>query len=78
MNPAADAACCKLSGDHGDALANPDGVACDCGRYGCLETLACPAFNKVEGQISVDESLCSGCMVCMQISKAFKAKKRGA
>ncbi|MXJ83895.1 ROK family transcriptional regulator [Klebsiella michiganensis] len=28
------------SGQIGHTIINPDGVACDCGRYGCLETVA--------------------------------------
>jgi len=28
------------SGQIGHTIINPDGMACDCGRYGCLETLA--------------------------------------
>ena len=42
----------------------------------CAETLACQAFRRVDGIIGVDEQLCAGCMVCMQISTAFKARKR--
>ncbi len=44
----------------------------------CLATFACQAFRKEDGVISVDAELCAGCMVCMQISPSFKAKKRGA
>ncbi len=44
----------------------------------CLETLACPAFYRDGDRLAVDESLCSGCMVCLQVApKAFKARKRG-
>ena len=58
------------------------GVACvtaqDESARKCLENLACPAFRCSEnGTISVDEDLCTGCMVCMQISPSFKARKRG-
>ena len=42
----------------------------------CLATLACQAFRKDEQGISVDPDLCAGCMVCMQISPSFKARKR--
>ena len=42
------------------------------------ETLACPAFSRKDGNVSVDASLCSGCMVCMQISSDFKARTREA
>ena len=43
----------------------------------CLETFACQAFRKEGDTVSVDPELCAGCMVCMQISPSFKAKKRG-
>ena len=42
----------------------------------CAETLACQAFRRKGDDIDVDEQLCAGCMVCMQISPAFKARKR--
>ena len=31
------------SGQIGHTIVNPDGIACDCGRYGCLETVAANA-----------------------------------
>lgn len=41
----------------------------------CLEVLACPAFCRQGDVISVDPTLCSGCMVCLQVApKAFKAQ----
>ncbi len=43
-----------------------------------LNELACPAFYRDDAGVQVDESLCSGCMVCMQISRNFKARKRSA
>ncbi|MBO4301630.1 MAG: indolepyruvate ferredoxin oxidoreductase subunit alpha [Desulfovibrio sp.] len=43
----------------------------------CLEQLACPAFYREGENLAVDPSLCSGCMVCLQVApKAFKARKR--
>ncbi|MBO6171674.1 MAG: indolepyruvate ferredoxin oxidoreductase subunit alpha [Desulfovibrio sp.] len=43
----------------------------------CLEQLACPAFCREGDNLAVDPSLCSGCMVCLQVApKAFKARKR--
>ncbi|MBQ3058726.1 MAG: indolepyruvate ferredoxin oxidoreductase subunit alpha [Desulfovibrio sp.] len=43
----------------------------------CLEELACPAFCRKDGNIAVDETLCTGCMLCLQVApNAFKAKKR--
>lgn len=44
----------------------------------CVEQLACPAFYREEGRIEVDESQCSGCMVCVQVTKDIKARKRSA
>ncbi|MDR3073512.1 MAG: indolepyruvate ferredoxin oxidoreductase subunit alpha [Deltaproteobacteria bacterium] len=40
------------------------------------ETLACPAFYRSGGDVLVDEALCAGCMLCMQISPDFKARKK--
>lgn len=37
---------------------------------------ACPAFNQRDGVLEIDESLCTGCMLCMQISSNFKARKK--
>ena len=46
----------------------------------CLAELACPAFRRggtAEAPIvSVDESQCSGCMVCLQITPSIRARKR--
>lgn len=44
----------------------------------CLKELACPAFRSDDGIISIDESLCSGCMVCLQLAPEIKARKRSA
>ena len=44
----------------------------------CAETLACQAFRRVGDNIDVDPDLCSGCMVCIQVSPSFKARKREA
>ncbi|MBR4742113.1 MAG: indolepyruvate ferredoxin oxidoreductase subunit alpha [Desulfovibrio sp.] len=44
----------------------------------CLNELACPAFFRDDSGIAIDETLCSGCMVCLQVApKSIKAKKRG-
>ena len=43
----------------------------------CLENFACPAFRCQGEEVGVDEELCAGCMVCMQLSPSFKARKRG-
>lgn len=45
----------------------------------CFRNLACPAFCRVDGKMAVDELLCGGCMLCVQIAPdAFAAKKAGA
>ena len=38
--------------------------------------LACPAFACSKDGVSVDASLCAGCMVCMQIARGFTARKK--
>lgn len=41
----------------------------------CLEALACPAFIRQGDTIAVDPTLCTGCMVCLQVApKAFSAQ----
>ncbi|MDO5483373.1 MAG: indolepyruvate ferredoxin oxidoreductase subunit alpha [Desulfovibrionaceae bacterium] len=43
----------------------------------CLEELACPAFCRKGDVVAVDPTLCTGCMLCLQVApKAFKAQKR--
>ena len=43
----------------------------------CLEKLACPAFVRTEEGMSVDKTLCAGCMVCLQVAPtAFKAERK--
>ena len=46
----------------------------------CLAELACPAFRRggtAEAPVvSVDESQWSGCMVCLQVTPAIRARKR--
>ncbi len=43
----------------------------------CLEQLACPAFYRSGDNLAVDATLCTGCMVCLQVAPgAFKARKR--
>ena len=37
---------------------------------------ACPAFSLKDGTLEIDGSLCAGCMLCMQISSNFKARKK--
>lgn len=44
----------------------------------CMEELACPAFEKTEEGIRINEILCSGCMVCLQVTKDIKARKRSS
>ena len=43
----------------------------------CLKDLACPAFRREGEQVVVDETLCAGCMVCLQITPSIKARKAG-
>ncbi len=43
----------------------------------CAAEFACPAFVRRGDEVNVDESLCTGCMVCLQLSSGFRAKKRG-
>ena len=38
--------------------------------------LACPAFVQQGDTVSVDESACAGCMVCLQLAPGFKARKK--
>lgn len=43
----------------------------------CLEQLACPAFVRRGDDLAVDATLCTGCMVCLQVAPtAFRARKR--
>ncbi len=44
----------------------------------CIETLACPAFVRDGAEVVVDEGQCTGCMVCAQIAKGVKARKRSS
>lgn len=44
----------------------------------CVEELGCPAFYRVEGRFEIDEGQCSGCMVCLQVTKEIKARKRSS
>ena len=39
------------SGQIGHTIVDPDGVACDCGRYGCLETVASLSALKKQARI---------------------------
>ena len=44
----------------------------------CLTRFACPAFIRDEGEAGVDEDMCNGCMVCLQLSSKIKARKGSA
>lgn len=48
------------------------------GAESCVEQLACPAFYRDENGVAIDENQCSGCMVCLQVTKDVKARKRSA
>ncbi|ALR77695.1 ROK family transcriptional regulator [[Enterobacter] lignolyticus] len=39
------------SGQIGHTIVNPDGTACDCGRYGCLETVASLSALKKQARV---------------------------
>jgi indolepyruvate ferredoxin oxidoreductase alpha subunit len=41
-----------------------------------LERLACPAMRREGDFMEVSESQCAGCMLCLQLSPAFKSRKR--
>ena len=44
----------------------------------CLSGLGCPAFVRYEAEAGVDEDMCNGCMVCVQLSPRIKARKRSS
>lgn len=44
----------------------------------CLRDLACPAFYRGAEGVAVDSELCTGCMVCLQVTGKIKARKRSA
>ena len=41
-----------------------------------LERVACPAMRREDDSVLVSESQCAGCMLCLQLSPAFKSRKR--
>jgi predicted NBD/HSP70 family sugar kinase len=43
--------CLYGSGQIGHTIVNPDGVVCDCGRYGCLETVASLSALKKQARV---------------------------
>ncbi|WP_415718227.1 indolepyruvate ferredoxin oxidoreductase subunit alpha [Maridesulfovibrio sp.] len=43
-----------------------------------MEELACPAFEKTAEGVEINEILCSGCMLCLQLTKDIKARKRSS
>lgn len=48
------------------------------GNFDVLDQLACPAMYKDGDMPVVNPILCNGCMLCLQIDKNIKAKKRGS
>lgn len=42
----------------------------------CLDELACPAFMREGSEVSIDATLCSGCMTCLQISPSIRTVPR--
>ena len=53
----------------------PEGVEIDMDLAGGL---ACPAFEFCEGGLKINEQLCNGCMLCLQVCEGIKARKRGS
>lgn len=47
-------------------------------RRDCLNKLACPAFFVEENKVRINPSLCSGCMLCLQLCGHIKAQARSA
>ena len=48
------------------------------GVKACFESFACPAFCRRGETYAVDETLCTGCGMCLQVAPgAFRLKKRG-
>jgi indolepyruvate ferredoxin oxidoreductase alpha subunit len=47
-----------------------------CGEV--METVACPAFYLDGGRFAINESQCTGCMLCAQICREIKAKSKEA
>ncbi len=45
-----------VAADIGDTIVNPDGVVCDCGRYGCLETVASLSALKKQARVSANDN----------------------
>ncbi len=41
-----------------------------------VQEFGCPAFYVKNDEIGIDENICAGCMVCTQITKDIKPKKR--
>ena len=48
------------------------------GDFSCLDQLACPAMYRDGDMPAVNPILCNGCMLCLQVDKHIKAKKRGS
>ncbi len=42
----------------------------------CFARLGCPAFVRNGSEAGIDEEMCNGCMVCLQVSAKIKARKR--
>ena len=40
------------------------------------DELACPAFTSQGDEVVIDETQCAGCMLCVQLSDAIKARKK--
>ncbi|MGK9173299.1 ROK family protein [Yokenella regensburgei] len=65
------------SGQIGHTIVNPDGMACDCGRYGCLETVASLSALKKQARIWLKSqptpAIDPDTLTTTQLLAAFKA-----
>ena len=43
----------------------------------CVVDLACPAISYIDGDVKIDDALCKGCTVCIQVcqNKAIGVKR---
>ncbi len=48
------------------------------GNFDCLDKLACPAMYRKGNMPAINPHLCSGCMLCLQIDRNIKAKRRSS
>ncbi|MBO4316722.1 MAG: indolepyruvate ferredoxin oxidoreductase subunit alpha [Mailhella sp.] len=67
----------KKQGKAGKAVFAIDQEKCTACRT-CISEYGCPAFQPIDGRITIDPTQCSGCGVCVQVcpSHAIKALNR--